>query len=72
LIGTVRAWTARKKVDVVNYPDARFAVHFEGLQLPFRLFDKVQTLTPGAIVENKRLCAALAPVKEHQDTYAPN
>jgi hypothetical protein len=63
---------ARKKVDVVNYPDGRFTVQFEGTPLPFRVFDKIQTVTPAAIVENKRLGAALAMVREHQATYAPN
>ena len=29
-------------------------------------------MTPGAIVENKRLGAALAMVKEHQAAFAPN
>src|SRR6202035_3226884 len=61
-----------KKVDVVNYPDGRFAIQFEGTPLTFRVFDKIQTVAPGAIVENKRLGAALAMVKEHQATYAPN
>jgi hypothetical protein len=63
---------ARKKVDVVNYPDGRFTVQFEGTSLPFRVFDKIQTVAPGAIVENKRLGAALAMVQAHQATYAPN
>jgi hypothetical protein len=63
---------ARKKVDVVNYPDGRFAVQFEGTSVPFRLFDKIQTVTQGTIVENKRLGAALALVKEQQATYASN
>jgi hypothetical protein len=62
----------RRKVKVVNYPDGRFAVQFEGVSLPFRVFDKIQTVQPGAIVENKRLGAALAMVKTHQETYAPN
>jgi len=62
----------RKKVDVVNYPDGRFAVQFEGTPLSFRVFDKIQTVQPGAIVENKRLGAALALVKEQQAAYAPN
>ena len=34
----------RKKVEVVNYPDGRFAVQFEGISLPFRVFDKIQTV----------------------------
>jgi hypothetical protein len=53
---------ARKTVNVVNYPDGRFAVQFEGISLPFRKFDKIQTVEPGEIVENKRLGAALAMV----------
>jgi hypothetical protein len=62
----------RKTVDVVNYPDGRFAVQFEGVSLPFRKFDKIQTVEPGEIVENKRLGAALAMVKQHQDAYEPH
>jgi Winged helix-turn helix len=61
----------RKKVEVVNYPDGRFAVQFEGTPLPFRVFDKIQTVAPGTIVENKRLGAALALVKQQQAAYAP-
>ena len=53
----------RKKVEVVNYPDGRFVIQHEGMSLPFRVFDKIQTVQPGAIVENKRLGAALAMVK---------
>jgi hypothetical protein len=63
---------ARKTADVVNYPDGRFAVQFEGVSLLFRKFDKVQTVEPGEIVENKRLGASLATVKQHQDTYEPH
>src|SRR5215470_12678082 len=37
-----------------------------------RLFDKIQTVAPGAIVENKRLGAALAFVRELQASYPPN
>jgi hypothetical protein len=56
----------------LNCPDGRFTVQFEGMPLPFRVFYKIQTVTSGAVVENKRLGAALAMVKEHQATYAPN
>jgi Winged helix-turn helix len=62
----------RKQVEVVNYPDGRFVVQFKGVSLPFRVFDKIQTVQPGEIVENKRLGAALALVKAHQETYPPN
>ena len=57
---------AGKKVQVVNYPDGRFAVQHEGIALPFRVFDKIQTLAPGAIVENKQLGAALAFIRDQQ------
>jgi hypothetical protein len=63
---------ARKKVDVVNYPDGRFAMQFQGTSVPFRVFDKIQTVASGAIVENKRLGAALALVKEQQALYGPS
>src|SRR5271166_6441774 len=53
----------RKKVEVVNYPDGRFAVQFNGTALGFKLFDKIQTVQPGAIVDNKRLSAVLEQVK---------
>jgi hypothetical protein len=38
-------------VEVVNYPDERFAVQFNGTTLGFRVFDKIQTVQPGAIVD---------------------
>lgn len=63
---------ARKKVEVVNYPDGRFAVQFEGTSLPFRVFDKIRTVAPGEIVDNKRLSAALERVKAQQAAYEPN
>jgi hypothetical protein len=63
---------AGKKVEVVNYPDGRFAVRHEGIALPFRVFDKIRTVVPGAIVENKRLGEALAFARELQASYPPN
>jgi hypothetical protein len=63
---------AGKKVEVVNYPDGRFAVRHEGIALPFRVFDKIRTVAPGAIVENKRLGEALAFARELQASYPPN
>ena len=62
----------RKKVEVVNYPDGRFAVQFEGTALGFRVFDKIRTVQPGDIVENKRLSAVLEQVKAQQAAYPPN
>src|SRR4029077_15615589 len=61
----------RKKVEVVNYPDGRFAVQFNGAVLGFKVFDKIQTVQPGAIVDNKRLSAVLEQVKAQQAAYPP-
>jgi hypothetical protein len=38
---------------LVNYPDGRFAVQFNGTALGFKVFDKIQTVQPGAIVDNE-------------------
>jgi hypothetical protein len=58
-----------KKVEVVNYPDGRFAVQFNGATLGFKVFDKIQTVQPGAIVDNKRLSAVLEQIKAQQASY---
>jgi len=63
---------ARKQVEVVNYPDGQFAVRHEGEALPFRVFDKIATVAPGAVVENKRLGEALAYVRAQQAAYPAN
>jgi hypothetical protein len=60
---------AGKKVEVVNYPDGRFAVQFNGATLGFKVFDKIQTVQPGAIVDNKRLSAVLEQIKARQASY---
>jgi hypothetical protein len=58
-----------KKVEVVNYPDGRFAVQFNGTALDFKVFDKIQTVQPGAIVDYKRLSAVLEQIKAQQAAY---
>jgi len=63
---------ARKTVQVVNYPDGRFAVRHQGADLPFRVFDKIRTVEPGAIVDNKRLAEVLAHVQRQQAAYPPH
>jgi len=59
----------RKTVEVVNYPDGRFAVRHEGADLPFRVFDTIATVGPGTVVERKRLGEALAYVQAQQAAY---
>jgi hypothetical protein len=62
---------ARQIVDVVNYPDGRFAVQHNGVALPYRVLDKIRTVEPGTIVENKRLTEALTHVRAQQAAYPP-
>jgi Winged helix-turn helix len=63
---------ARKQVEVVNYPDGRFAVRHQGADLAFRVFDTIAALTPGAVIERKRLGEALAHVQAQQAAYPAN
>jgi transposase len=62
---------ARQRVLVINYPDGRFAIRHKGRDLPFRVFDKLRKVDQAAIVENKRLDAVLAHIRERQDAYEP-
>ena len=49
---------------------SRLQVLYRGTDLPFRVFDKIQTVDSAAIVENKRLGAALALIQEQQNAFA--
>jgi hypothetical protein len=57
---------ARQRVTVIDDPDGRLAIRHNGLDLPYRTFDKVRRVTQAAIVENKRLGPMLALVAEMQ------
>jgi hypothetical protein len=51
---------------VVDHPDGRLSILYKGIELAYRTFDKVQQVDQGAIVENKRLGAALTFIREEQ------
>lgn len=57
---------ARKRVTVVDYPDGRLVIRHNGVDLPYRTFDKRQQVNQAAIVENKRLGPILAYIAEQQ------
>lgn len=57
---------ARKRVTVLDYPDGRVAIKHQGLELPYRIFDRRQHVNQAAIVENKRLGPVLAFIAERQ------
>jgi hypothetical protein len=57
---------ARKKVVVCDYPDGRLEIIHEGIALPYKVFDELRSVHRSAIVDNKRLDAALKMVAQMQ------
>lgn len=55
-------------VDTYAFADGRLEFRWKGVSLPHTVFDKEQRVMHAEIVENKRLGAALAYVKELQDS----
>jgi len=55
-----------KRITVVDYPDGRLSVRYKGVDLAYRTFDTLRQVSQAAIVENKRLGAALAFIREQQ------
>jgi hypothetical protein len=62
---------AGKYVETYEFPDGRLEVRWQGIALPYRMFDKDQRVTQAAIVENKRLSEVLSWVKARQDELRP-
>jgi hypothetical protein len=57
---------ARQRVTVIDYPDGRLAIRHNGVDLPYRTYDKLRRVTQAAIVENKRLSEVLSYVAQIQ------
>jgi len=55
-----------KRVTVVDYPDGRLSIRYKGVELAYRTFDRLRQVPQAAIIENKRLGAALAFIREQQ------
>jgi len=55
-----------KRVTVVDYPDGRLSIRYNGIELAYRTFDKIQQVDQGAIADNKRLGAVLAMIRDEQ------
>lgn len=62
---------AGQYVDIYDFADGQLEVRWKGLSLPYVMFDKEQRVSHTAIVENKRLGAALAFIKAQQDAGLP-
>jgi hypothetical protein len=55
-----------KRVTVFDYPDGRLSIRYRGVDLPYATMDKLRQVSQAEIVENKRLGAALAFIREQQ------
>lgn len=60
-----------KYVETRQFADGRLEVRWNGVSLPFRIFDKDQRVSHTAVTENKRLGDVLAWVKEQQEANLP-
>lgn len=60
-----------KYVDTFAFPDGRFEVRYQGISIPYSVFDKDQRVTHAAVTENKRLSAVLEHIKTEQEKAPP-
>ena len=55
-----------KKVTVIDYPDGRLVVRYQGVSLAYRIFDKIRAVQQADIIENKRLGPLLEMIRQQQ------
>jgi hypothetical protein len=58
---------AGKRVNVIDYPDGRIVIRYEGRDLAYREFDKLTQVHQAEVVPNKRLGAMLKMVSNFRD-----
>ena len=61
----------RQKVIICDYPDGRLEIMHEGMLLPYRTYDTLQSIHRAPVVENKRLDDILSIVAGMQESRAP-
>jgi hypothetical protein len=55
-----------KRVTVVDYPDGRLSIRYNGVEFGYRTFDKIRQVDQGTIADNKRLGPVLAMIRDEQ------
>jgi hypothetical protein len=60
-----------KRVEVLDYPDGRLAIRHNGVDLPYRAFDKIRHVRQADVVENKRLGPLLEMIRQQQMAQEP-
>ena len=68
LVDTIREnqRLAGKRVTVIDYPDGRIKIRYDGRDLGYREFDKLTHTHQGEVVPHKRLGAMLDLISENQ------
>jgi len=61
-----------KRVTVYDYPDGRLLIRHDGIDRPYRTFDKIRKVNQAAITENKRLGSLLDLIRQSQDMHEPD
>jgi hypothetical protein len=59
------------RVEVVDFPDGRLEVRYNGRSMPYRTFDNLRRVTETAVVENKRLGELLKLIRQSQVVDPP-
>jgi hypothetical protein len=59
---------SRKKVKIYDYPDGTIEICYQGIPLPYSIFDQVRQVKQADIVSNKRLGAVLELAKQKQQS----
>ena len=62
---------AGRRVTVIDFPDGRIKIRYEGRDLVYREFDKLQHVHQGEVVSHKRLGAMLSFIGQEQQQLAP-
>jgi hypothetical protein len=60
-----------KRVTVIDHPDGRLSIRYNGVELAYRTFDKIRHVDQGAIADNKRLGPILAMIRDEQLRRGP-
>jgi hypothetical protein len=60
-----------KYLEVFDFGDGRLELHWNGLPLPYRVFEKDQRVVHATVVENKRLTEAMVQTLQAQAQPAP-
>jgi hypothetical protein len=60
-----------KRVTVIDHPDGRLSIRYNGVDLAYRTFDKIRHVDQGAIADNKRLGPILAMIRDEQLRRGP-